>query len=150
MAGKGRTLQPVSGIHDLVALRLPALDIGSGIGRWVALQSTDRLLRRFGQADVLKLSPGAQLSMKERATADEVWALIEGEATFEWEDLRPSSPTSGASARLASREPTAVLVPFGVAFRVTAGTSRALLLRLTTHGDDEDPVADLFRVDPAA
>ncbi len=80
MASERRTLKPVPGIHDLVAMQLPALDAGSGVGRWVALRSTDRLLRRFGQADVLRLAAGAQLRMKPRDTADEVWVLIEGKA----------------------------------------------------------------------
>jgi hypothetical protein len=147
-AARGRTVVSVAGIHDLVLLQLPSLQVGTGVSRWIALQSSDRLLRRFGQADVLRLEDGITLALKERTTADEVWALIEGQATFEWEDLRPASPTSASTARLSASEPIAVLVPFGVAFRVTADGGTAVLLRLSTHGDDEEPVTDLFRASP--
>jgi len=149
-AARDRTVVPVPGIHDVVSLRLPSLQVGAGVGRWIALQSSDRLLRRFGQADVLRLEDGIILAMKERTTADEVWALIEGKATFEWEDLRPTSPTSASTARLSTSEPIAVLVPFGVAFRVTAEGGTAVLLRLSTHADDEEPVTDLFRASPTS
>jgi mannose-6-phosphate isomerase-like protein (cupin superfamily) len=88
------------------------------------------------------------LERKEEETADEVWALIEGEATFEWEDRRSVSPTSGGKASLAAREPITILVPFGVTFRVTAGNGAAILLRLSTHADDEERLPRPFREEP--
>ena len=96
----------------------------------------------------MHLEQGGRLEKKEEETADEVWALIEGEATFEWEDRRSSSPTSGGKASLAAREPITVLVPFGVAFRVTAGKGAAILLRLSTDADDEGRLPRPFREEP--
>ena len=148
MSDESRRVEPIPGIHDLVALRLPARPLGQGADRRTALSYSDHLLRRFGQADIVHLVRGARLEKKEEETADEVWALIEGEATFEWEDRRSSSPTSGRKASLAAQEPITVLVPFGVAFRVTAGDGAAILLRLSTHADDEERLPRPFREEP--
>ena len=148
MSQESRRAEPIAGIHDLVALRLPARPLGRGADRRTALSYSDHLLRRFGQADVVHLERGGRLERKEDDTADEVWALIDGEATFEWEDRRSSSPTSGRKASLAAQEPITVLVPFGVAFRVTAGGGAAILLRLSTHADDEERLPRPFREEP--
>ena len=89
--------------------------------------------------------------MKARDTADEVWAVIDGQATFEWEDLRESSPTSGAKASLSLREPTTVLVPFrGLAPRDgwrRLGPSSSDCRRTATT---KNLWRSLFRVDPVA
>ena len=148
MSDESRRAEPIAGIHDLVALHLPARPLGPGADRRTALSYSDHLLRRFGQADIVRLERGGRLERKEEETADEVWALIEGEASFEWEDRRPSSPTSGGRASLAAREPITVLVPFGVAFHVTAGNGAAVLLRLSTHADDEERLPRAFREEP--
>jgi hypothetical protein len=148
VSNESRRAEPIAGIHDLVSLRLPARPIGGGVEQRTALSYSDHLLRRFGQADIVHLEHGGRLEKKEEETADEVWALIEGEATFEWEDRRSSSPTSGGKASLAAREPIAVLVPFGVAFRVTAGNGAAILLRLSTDADDEERLPRPFREEP--
>lgn len=148
MSDESRRAEPIAGIHDLVALRLPAGPFGRGAERRTALSYSDHLLRRFGQADVVHLERGGRLERKEEETADEAWALIEGEATFEWEDRRPSSPTAGGTATFAAHEPTTVLVPFGVAFRATAGDAPVILLRLSTHGDDEARLPRPFREEP--
>jgi len=145
VSAESRRPEPIAGIHDLVALHLPARPLGRGVDRRTALSYSDHLLRRFGQADIVHLGRGGRLEKKEEETADEVWALIEGEATFEWEDRRSSSPTSGGKASLAAREPISVLVPFGVAFRVTAENRAAILLRLSTHADDEERLPKPFR-----
>ena len=148
MSQEPRRAKPIAGIHDLVSLRPPARPLGRGADRRTALSYSDHLLRRFGQADVVHLERGGRLERKEDDTADEVWALIDGEATFEWEDRRSSSPTSGGKASLAAQEPITVLVPFGVAFRVTAVGGPAILLRLSTHADDEERLPRPFREEP--
>jgi len=99
----------------------------------------DPLLRRFGQVDVVSLAPGHPLTVL-RSKADEVWTILEGQATFSLTDRREDSPTFGQQATLTldSQAPQAVLVPFGTECRVEA-ESAARLLRLTTHADDTDP-----------
>jgi hypothetical protein len=131
-----RRAQPVEGIHDLVLLKLTGEDLTQGVGRVVALQLQDHLLRRFGQADLVRLSHGSELSRSPLEAADEVWVLVDGSVSLTWKDERTSSPTSGASATMAATEPVAVLVPFGVSFRIHAGTA-SILLRLATHSDVE-------------
>ena len=148
MSDESRQAEPIAGIHDLVALRLPARPLGPGADRRTALSYSDHLLRRFGQADIVHLELGGRLERAEEETVDEVWALIEGEATFEWQDRRPSSPTSGGRALLTAREPVTVLVPFGVAFHVTSENGPAILLRLSTHADDEERLPRPFREEP--
>jgi dTDP-4-dehydrorhamnose 3,5-epimerase-like enzyme len=69
--------------------------------------------------------------------ADEVWVLLEGEVEFVWHDLRQDYPSCGVWHRITRAEPTLVLAPFGVAFGVRALGGPALLLRLTTHADDD-------------
>jgi hypothetical protein len=148
VSDESRRAEPIAGIHDLVALHLPARPLGPGADRRTALSYSDHLLRRFGQADIVHLEAGGRLERREEPTADEVWVLIDGNAAFEWEDRRPSSPTSGGRASLAAREPITVLVPFGVAFHVTAGNGAAVLLRLSTHADDEERLPKPFREEP--
>jgi len=145
VSDESRRAEPIPGIHDVVVLRLPAQPLGRGVDRRTALSYSDHLLRRFGQADIVHLERGGRLERNEEETADEVWVLIDGEATFEWEDLRSSSPTSGGKASLNAQEPTSVLVPFGVAFRVISGDRPAILLRLSTHADDEERPPRPFR-----
>lgn len=148
MGGPKRRLEPIEGIHDLVALRLPVLSNALGVRRRAALQTSDHLLRRFGQADMLHLDPGATLDIPDRSLVDEIWVLVDGEVKFEWEDRRADSPTQGGRARLSAKEPTAVLTPFGVAFHVTAGSESAILLRLASHGDDEVSAGEVFSIGP--
>ena len=130
--------EAIEGIHDLVALRLSSEPVGEGIERTAVLRIGDHLLRRFGQADVVRLQAGATVVLPPRAIADEVWVLVDGRVGFEWQDLRESSPTAGATVNLESRRPIALLVPFGVSFRARA-ESASVLLRLVTHADEEAP-----------
>ncbi len=128
---------PLPPIHDLVVLRLTFEERPSGrhlpLLRW-----SDHLLRRFALAEAVRIAPGdGEPPLRLRAVADEVWALVEGQVEFVWQDKRPASPTHGARHRLVCREPTAVLAPFGVAFGVRALEAPALLLRLASHEDGE-------------
>jgi mannose-6-phosphate isomerase-like protein (cupin superfamily) len=131
-------LVSVEGIHDLVSLRLAGETDGQGIERTVALRFEDHLLRRFGEAEIVRLAAGSSLNPPAREIADEVWIVVDGRAIFEWRDLRDSSPTNGATARLECDEPMAVLVPFGVAFSLHAH-SPLILVRLASHTDDGAP-----------
>lgn len=133
-------------IPDLL-IRPLAFSSRDGITRWPALRDTDPLLRRFGLAEVLRISPQGRPSLRCRAAADEVWALLEGAAEFLWHDLRPESPSHGHLHRLLATSPTVVLAPFGVAFGLRAVDGPALLLRLATHSD-VDPEASADREYP--
>lgn len=128
---------PLPPIHDLVVLRLAHEDRPSG-RHLLLLRWSDHLLRRFALAEAVWVEPGeGEPPLRLRAVADEVWALVEGQAEFVWQDERPTSPTHGVRHRLVCREPTAVLVPFGVAFGVRALGAPALLVRLASHEDGE-------------
>jgi hypothetical protein len=131
-------LEAIEGIHDLVGLRLARVTDGHGIERTVALRFEDHLLRRFDEAEIVRLPTGSSLQQPARKMADEVWILLEGRAVFEWRDRRDSSPTNGAAARLECDEPMALLVPFGVALGLHA-RSPLILVRLTSHADDGAP-----------
>lgn len=121
-------------INDLVVMELTS--------RWpilTVLSENDPLLRRFGQVDVVDLDVNHPQSVL-REKADEVWAVLEGEAHFSLEDRRADSPSFGQQLTLVldARVYRAVLLPFGVACRVET-VAHALCLRLTTHADDTYP-----------
>jgi hypothetical protein len=122
----------------VVGLRLAGETDSLGIERAVALRFEDHLLRRFGEAEIVRLPAGSRLNQPAREIADEVWILVDGRAVFEWRDRRDSSPTNGATARLECDEPMALLVPFGVAFSLQAQTP-LILVRLASHTDDGAP-----------
>ncbi len=132
-----RTKRP--SIPDLFVRPLERED-AEGLTRWPALRDIDPLLRRFGLAEVVRMTPEAAPRLRCRASADEVWALLEGQVEFLWQDLRPGSPSHCRQHRLTATTPVLVLAPFGVAFGLRAIDGPALLLRLATHTDD-DPEA---------
>jgi dTDP-4-dehydrorhamnose 3,5-epimerase len=121
-------------IHDLVIRPIATTD-DHHTQRWIALRETDHILRRFGQADVVRISPGAPSNLLVRHRADEVWVLIDGSVAFLWRDMREDSPTFERSHQTTCHEPTQVLVPFGVAFGIRAIKKPALLIRVSTHVD---------------
>jgi hypothetical protein len=125
----------MSGIHD--ALIAPLAPAASGAASLAVLAFEDHLLRRFGSAEVIRLSAGADFQIL-RAKADEVWALLEGAAGFDLEDTRTFSPTRGAHQVLRVETPTRLLVPFGVRLRIQS-TTETRLLRIMTHTELEDP-----------
>jgi dTDP-4-dehydrorhamnose 3,5-epimerase-like enzyme len=126
-------------IHDLRIEPLSVVEDGRS-RVWTAMTAANSWLRRFGLAEVHHVSDGASASCRIRRKADEVWALLEGQAAFRWVDLRDGSPTKGKVHRWEADSPTLVLAPFGVAFSVEG--HGAWLLRLATHSEEEDPPAE--------
>jgi hypothetical protein len=122
-------------VHDALVTALAS----PGAGRLGILAFEDHLLRRFGSAEVVRLTPGDDFRVL-RAKADEVWALLEGVAEFDLEDRRPSSPTLAVRQAIRLETPTRILLPFGVRLHVRP-TPEAFLLRLMSHSEREDPPA---------
>jgi dTDP-4-dehydrorhamnose 3,5-epimerase len=122
-------------IHDLIVRPIAVVEEPHA-QRWIALRETDHILRRFGQAEVLRISPSAFSTLHLRRRADEVWMLIDGRVEFLWRDMREDSPTFGRTHQITCHEPTQVLVPFGVAFGTRAIDGPSLLIRVSTHADD--------------
>lgn len=110
-------------------------DLEQQNGRVVILSASDPLLRRFGQADHVMLDAGKEIVIH-RAQADEIWAILSGEAKLHLEDMREDSPSRGQRDQidLIGSEPQLVLIPFGV--RLTTSGGPAAFIRLTTHEDD--------------
>lgn len=127
----------MTGILAINDLAVQALEWRGGI--LTVVSENDPLLRRFGQCDYVRLNAGDTLEIL-RQQADEVWAVIVGEAEARLEDRREDSPSYQAVQALELEEtlPKAVLVPFGVRCRMTASTD-AVLIRLTTHEDRDNP-----------
>jgi hypothetical protein len=120
-------------IHDVLLTPLPAAQDG----RRAILGFEDHLLRRFGSAELIRLSPGESFFVL-RAMADEVWVLLDGAAEFELSDKRPISPTGGASQSLRIDSSARLLLPFGVRLRVRPDPAVSLL-RFMSHSEREDP-----------
>lgn len=122
-------------IHDLFIR--PLESEARGPGRAIPLlRYSDHLLRRFGLAEVHHLPANDTFPLEARPVADELWALISGRVRFDWYDQRADSPTGGAHHQLDCDRPTLVLVPFGVAFAISALDGPAELVRIATHEDD--------------
>jgi len=122
-------------IHDLFIRTLERRATSAGSALEV-LRFSDHLLRRFGLAEFHVVAEGQSRLAESRAVADEVWALVRGEVEFDWEDQRKSSPTFGRTFRLRATQPTVVLVPFGVAFRIRSLNGEAALVRLASEEDE--------------
>lgn len=122
-------------IHDLYIRALEPRMTSSGSALNV-LRYSDHLLRRFGLAEFHLLADGQQRRSPAQPVADEVWALVRGEAEFDWEDRRENSPTFGRTYQLRAGQPTLVLVPFGVAFRIRSLNGEAALVRLASEEDE--------------
>ena len=114
---------------------MAVLSLAQRGGILTVVSEHDPLLRRFGQCDLIQLQAGETLEILRRQ-ADEVWALVSGAAAAKLEDQREDSPSfeSVQALELSGDAPRAVLVPFGVRWRVTART-QAVLVRLSTHED---------------
>lgn len=122
-------------IHDLYIRKLQPQNSEEGFYLPI-LSEDDHLLRRFGATEIIHLKSNSKSKMRLRVMADEIWALLEGQVHFTWHDLRLTSPSHGCWHQLSCKEPTLVLVPFGVAFGQQTEESPALLLRIMTHLDD--------------
>lgn len=103
------------------------------------LHEEDHLLRRFGQVDFVRLDPQDSLGLC-REQADEIWAVVSGEASFTLTDKREESPGLEEQIELSLRgsRPQALLVPFGVQCRIYSENG-ASCVRLTTHHDGAEP-----------
>lgn len=121
------------------------LDLDWKNDRLIVLQEDDHILRRFGQADVVKIAKGMQFETHRNAGADEVWVLLDGEAKLQLTDRRAESPTVDHSIEivLAGDSPQAVMIPFGV-FAQISGEREGTLLRITTHADQLFPDDTVF------
>jgi len=133
---EGSALTTNQPIHDLFICELTAEET-DGSTKCHVLSDEDHLLRRFGQVQVIRKSPGRSETLCLREVADEVWALIEGQVEFAWHDLRQDSPSQGHWHHLHTETPTLVLAPFGVAFGCRALEDPAFLIRLSTHAEGE-------------
>jgi len=129
----GPTSFDETGIHDVLLTPLSS----APAGRQAILAFEDHLLRRFGSAEVVRLGPGETFRVL-RGKADEVWALLEGAAEIQLEDQRSTSPTLAVSQAVRMETPTRLLLPFGVRLLVRPDP-RALLLRIMTHSEADDP-----------
>lgn len=105
-------------------------------GRLVLLNEANHLLRRFGQLDLLSLEPATPLTTYRKQGADEIWALVRGEAELILTDLRDESPTFQRmmQLQLTGKWIEGILIPFGVQASL-APAMHGLLVRVTTHGD---------------
>ena len=127
-------------IHDLWVQPLPT-SRSTSVTRWKLPEGLAPWLRRYGEAEVIRMAAGAHLAPRVRSVADEVWALLDGEVDVVMQDGREESPTRGARVHLHLSEPTLVLVPFGVQSEVSSLGARSWIVRMATHTDSEDPLA---------
>ena len=116
--------------------------------RLLLLRDSDHLLRRFGQMDLVPIEAAASTRISQRAEADEIWIILEGEASAKLVDRREGSPSEGAEVQLAlsALEPQGLLIPFGVAHSFSSEEG-ASLLRISTHPDGENPEDSHFEAD---
>lgn len=126
-------------IHDMLLRPLPA-QAGPPGTHWPLPSWDEPWLRRYGEAEVIRLGPDEPAFERMRRVADEVWALLEGEIDVMAEDRRPDSPTHHVQARFHFTEPTLVLIPFGVRLQLKATGPSTWLVRMATHSEAEDPV----------
>lgn len=124
-------------IHDLYLREINSIDHGA-THRLTIYQYEDHLLRNLKVVEFVKVSPRSELIMRVRDVADEVWTMIEGEASFYWHDRRANSPTYDEEFEYSMSSPLMMLVPFGVAFGYRALSPEVSLIRLATHLDHED------------
>lgn len=127
-------------IHDLYITELSYSENKAG-RRLQILSQSDHLIRRFGQLSFLILKPMGILSTERNPAADEIWALVEGQAIFHWHDTREDSPTLGEKFSQRYNSPTGVLVPFGVTFSFEVEAEGTMIIRISS---EELPTDDSF------
>ena len=134
-------MQTTLSIPDVSVFRLQESERGV-----IVLRDEDHLLRRFGQFEIVTIE--GDDSYRLRAVADEIWAILEGEAKVELVDLREGSPSFANILELEfhSEEKQGVLVPFGVASRFRVESS-AKLAKVSTHMDGEHPEDESLSVE---
>jgi hypothetical protein len=111
------------------------------------LREKDHLLRRFGQLDLLDLSPNEKTDFTLRAEADRFFFPINGAVTVNMIDLRCESPTHGGRTNISfdSAKPQGLLVPFGVACSLEVKAAARLIILSThaeSHPEDRNPSHD--------
>jgi hypothetical protein len=121
-------------IHDLLIESIQTTE-AQPWGSLPVYAFDDHLLKRIGLIEIIELREGDHLLPFMHSEADELWALLEGEANFRWQDRRESSPTLGAVHNLDAPSPVRVLVPFGVEFSISAKTD-CKLLRISSQAVD--------------
>jgi len=145
------SLRPVLTLREPMIENLPIRDLfirplettrELGVTRWLAFKDTDHLLRRLGEAEIIRLMPGHPIALTLRPVVDEAWAVLEGVVDVLWHDLRPRSPTNGVRYQATLRRPALLLAPFGVAFGARALEGAVLLARFATHGRDDPESRD--------
>lgn len=119
-------------IHDLIIRQLDSYGIENAT-RIPAYRFDDHILRQLRYAEFVQLPPGIEGKMAPQAVADELWALVDGEITFTWVDMRPESPSFKTEFELPSDTPVVILVPFGVEFGYVSGAQGASLIRFSSH-----------------
>lgn len=124
-------------IHDLYLRKIHAVDHDATF-RLTVYQYEDHLLRDLKAVEYLTISPRSEFIMRVRDIADEVWTMIQGEASFHWQDKRANSPTYQDKFEYLTSSPLMMLVPFGVAFGYRAISQEVTLVRLATHIDNDD------------
>lgn len=126
------------GINDVVTRGLETQD-----GVLSLLRDDFNLLRRFGAAELVS-EAGTASTYRLRAAADELVALVEGEARLLLVDMRALSPSYQVRMELplVADQPQIVLIPFGVA-SVWRAAAPVKFIRFMTHmvGDDERDIA---------
>jgi hypothetical protein len=131
------TLEGPLPIHDMVFRRLPT-DSTKDRDRWLLPGVHEPWLRRYGEAEVIRLAAGVRLPPRQRKVADEVWALLEGEIELMAIDQRPDSPTRGAALHQRLSAPTFFLLPFGVRLELGSPGRSSWVVRMATHTLAED------------
>lgn len=115
--------------------------------RMVLLREADHLLRRFGQLEVVDLAAEEKTEFTLRAEADRFLFPLIGSVIVSLLDLRETSPSNGKRADfvLEAGKPRGLLVPFGVACSLEAGSASRLIILAThseTHSEDRTATAD--------
>lgn len=98
------------------------------------LSEAQHLLRRFGTLELVQIDEGAEEAYRVRGEADEILVPIKGATRLEALDLREGSPTQSYAMHidLSQKDGDAILVPFGVAYRLSTDPS-AEVLRVASH-----------------
>jgi len=124
---------PISDMH--------VFDLSQAGESLTLLREKDHLLRRFGQLDLLELSPNEKTDFILRAEADCFLFSINGAVAVTMVDLRSTSPTHGGRANISLdiAKPQGLLVPFGVACSLEArGAARLIVLSTHSESHPED------------
>lgn len=118
-------------INDLLVFPLSPGEDGLSL-----LSNQQHLLRRFGQLHLLDLAAGHQGAATLKGEADRFYFVLAGEMTAALEDRRQHSPSLGVQVEipLNAEQPQGLLVPFGVALRLTSEQGARVIV-VSTHSE---------------